>query len=180
MSGIKKNIKDLIQELENIQDIKDSRLAVLILFLYSDYYALALCGTNNIKNRVEFVCNACGKITGSRELSLSEKIRELIDAKILDDKLYEPFNLLNKIRNRLIHDLSPDNNKILKWIEEYNPETTTEQLDEILNSVDPWEMLYVSLITAISNMCQKINNVTTLKAVVFDEDRKRFVFHVDL
>lgn len=174
-----KTIRDLIQELEKIQNLEDKRLAVLMLYLYSEHYCLILLEANQLENKFVYSCPKCEEVTGERGLSLSEKITKLINAEVVSDELATPFGLLSKIRNRLIHDLSPNNEEINKWIEEYKPLATTPELTSLLQHEEIWVKFYVCLVTAIASIYKKINNsVYTLETIEHNTITGKWIFHV--
>jgi hypothetical protein len=149
-----KKLEELLTELFEIQNYKDQRLAILVLFLYAEHYINELTSKHNIDTTHLYICE-CGRKTGNRGLSLVEKIDKLIEAHIIRDDLRKPFKLLYDIRNRLAHDLSPSNEKIEQWIDRYTP-PTEDRILQLLNSESPWAKLYITVITAIASIYSEI------------------------
>lgn len=171
-------ITNLIEELEKIQVLEDKRLGVLILYLYAEHYSIKLIKKHKVSNSFDFVCS-CGKKTGSRSLALEERIDKLIDLHILKSEDALPFKLLNLIRNRLIHDLSPNIQKIEEWIKEYSPATSTEYLKNLLNKENSWIKFYISLVAATANMYHVLNsNGPSLEAIEKNIITGRWIFHI--
>lgn len=173
-----KTIKDLIEELEKIQEYKDNRLSVLILFLYAEHYSIELLKKNKLSNSFDFVCS-CGLKTGTRSLSVEERIKNLIEAKVLKEEDYDPFKLLTDIRNRLVHDISPDNSKIEDWIKEYKPAASTEYLKNLLNEQSYWIKFYLSLVAATANIYHLTDpNGPKLECIQKDTISGKWIFHI--
>lgn len=171
-------VDELIKELEKIQKYEDNRLSVLILFLYAEHYSIELLKKYKLSNSFDFICS-CGLKTRTRSLSIEERIKKLIEAKILKEEDYDPFKLLNDIRNRLVHDISPDNSKIEGWIKEYQPAASTEYLKNLLNEQSYWIKFYLSLVAATANIYHLIDpNGPKLECIQRDTISGKWVFHI--
>jgi hypothetical protein len=171
-------IKDLIEELEKIQKYEDNRLGVLILFLYAEYYSVELIKKHKLSNNFDFICS-CGEKTGTRSLNIEERIRKLIEIKVLKEEDHPPFKLLNDVRNRLIHDISPDNSKIEGWIREYAPAASTEYLKNLLNEQSYWIKFYLNLVAATANIYHLLNpDGPKLECIQKDTITGKWIFHI--
>lgn len=178
MTNFNPAIKKLVEELEKIQTLEDKRLAILLLFLYSEHYAIKLLKKNNIPNKGNYICPECNFVGDERGMSLNEKIQKFIDNKIINENLIEPFTLLNKIRNKLIHDISPKNEVIIKWINEYSPTASTNELKLMLKNTNHWIMLQISLVTAITNLYEALYDLKDSLICEVNPATGLWVFHV--
>lgn len=172
-------ITNLIEALEKIQGFEDRRLSVLFLFLYAEHFSIELIKKGGIPNSNFYTCESCGNKTGPRPLTLDERIEKLIIAKILKSEDAPPFKLLNRVRNRLIHDLSPNNQEIEKWILEYSPAASTKALEDLLNNQNPWIKFYVCLVAAIANIYYILNpDGPVLDAIEKNHLTGKWIFHI--
>ncbi len=171
----KKTIHDLVAELETYQNAEDKILPLLKSFLYSEHYATRLCEENNIETTFTFKCN--DQITGRRPLSLPEKIRKLIDSNITSQDSYEIFKLLNDIRNKLVHVISPDTQEIMRWIGDFDPPTNQELL-KLLNTTNTWLRFYLCLIPAIADLYSKTKGAhIKLESIEHNIPTGNWIFH---
>jgi hypothetical protein len=155
------DFENLIQIIHNQ---KDKRISILLLFLYAEYYINQLLKKHKIKKTHPIKCKHCNQITNTRQLSISEKISLLITNKIIDKDIIEPINLLNDIRNRLIHDIYPNNEKIEEWINAYSP-PTEKALKKLLKKEKPWLKFTLCLLPAIANLYEKLNNHKPINSI---------------
>jgi uncharacterized protein YutE (UPF0331/DUF86 family) len=170
-----KTIHDLVTELETYQNAKDKILPLLKSFLYSEHYATQLCEENSLETTFTYTCN--DQITGKRPLSLPEKISKLIENNVLCQESYEIFKLLNDIRNKLVHVISPDTQEIMNWIGDFNPPTNKELL-KLLNSANTWLRFYLCLIPAIANLYSKTRGAhIKLDRMEYNIPSGNWIFH---
>ncbi|HRY36646.1 MAG TPA: hypothetical protein P5230_02050 [Candidatus Magasanikbacteria bacterium] len=173
----KKTIYDLVAELSDYQNIEDKTLPLLKSFLYSEHFAVQLCKENGIKTTTLNKCKNCGHITDTRLLSLSEIITKLIEEKVISQDSFEIFNLLNKLRNRLIHDISPDTQKIIEWIGNFDPPTNSAVKD-LLKKANSWLRFYLCLIPAIATLYGKTKDAQIqLDSVEYNTLTRNWIFH---
>lgn len=166
MPQFEKLIRDLSK---SIKESTDKRLHILLLHLYAEHYINLLCKNNHIS--VSKSCSCCSDCSDKRQLSFNEKIESLIKEEILDENLLKPFKLLNQIRNKMVHYISPDNKKIKKWILEFSPDTSKEVLYLF---TAPSEKFLISVIAAIAHVYKKISNENIDIAIIKDEDTKKW------
>lgn len=172
-----KTIHELVTELSSLQNIEDKALPLLKSFLYSEHYTLQLCKDNEIDTSFTFVCEKCGNNTGKRSLSLSEMISKLINKNVLGEDSFKIFDLLNKLRNRLIHEISPNTQQVIKWIDEYKP-PTNKALQEHLKQVNSWLRFYLCLIPAIADLYSRINGTNVrLESIEHNIPTDFWIFH---
>jgi hypothetical protein len=172
-----KTIQDLAAELSSLQNTEDKVFPLLKSFLYSEHFAAKLCKENNIDTTHTFVCNKCGNVTGSKQLSLNGMISSLIDKNILDQDSLEIFKLLNEIRNKLIHNISPNTDEIIQWIGTFRP-PANDAIQQIINKANVWLRFYLCLIPAIANLYSKTKEAhIRLDSIEHNIPTGNWIFH---
>lgn len=100
-------LEDIIKNFNYINSLKIPRLTILNLQLYVEHYVNEL-----IKNEISD--NAIDEV--KLYLSFPQKLRIIKKMNIIDDTQIKILELLNKIRDNLVHELVLDEDKIKKRI----------------------------------------------------------------
>lgn len=101
------SLESLINNFNYINNLKIPRLTILNLQLYVEHYVNELIST-------EVSLNAIDEI--KLYLSFPQKLRIIKKMKVIDDTQLKILELLNKIRDNLVHELVLDEEKIKKKI----------------------------------------------------------------
>lgn len=101
------SLESLINNFNYINNLKIPRLTILNLQLYVEHYVNELIST-------EVSLNAIDEI--KLYLSFPQKLRIIKKMKVIDDTQLKILELLNKIRDNLVHELVLDEEKIKKRI----------------------------------------------------------------
>jgi len=101
------SLENLINNFNYINNLKIPRLTVLNLQLYAEHYVNELISTEVSLNAIDEV---------KLYLSFPQKLRIIKKMKIIDDTQLKILELLNKIRDSLVHELVLDEGKLKKRI----------------------------------------------------------------
>ncbi len=101
------SLESLINNFNYINNLKIPRLTVLNLQLYAEHYVNELISTEVSLNAIDEV---------KLYLSFPQKLRIIKKMKIIDDTQLKILELLNKIRDSLVHELVLDEGKLKKRI----------------------------------------------------------------
>ncbi len=101
------SLENLINNFNYINNLKIPRLTVLNLQLYAEHYVNELISTEVSLNAIDEV---------KLYLSFPQKLRIIKKMKIIDDTQLKILELLNKIRDSLVHELILDEGKLKKRI----------------------------------------------------------------
>ncbi len=101
------SLESLINNFNYINNLKIPRLTILNLQLYVEHYVNELISTEVSLNAIEEI---------KLYLSFPQKLRIIKKMKVIDDTQLKILELLNKIRDNLVHELVLDEEKIKKRI----------------------------------------------------------------
>ena len=90
----------------------------------------------------------------------------MIEQKVIDTDLYEIWDLLYDLRNRLVHDLRPDQKLLERWIEDFKMPFRSTREDgvdnlflENLKQYSPWDRVQIYCIPVIINLFKKLKEL---------------------
>jgi len=139
--------KELFEDINYIQGLKDPRLLVLILHLYMEHFINEIAKEKRIK------------LPG-----IMKKTEELTTRKIVDKELIKIVDLVNDLRNKLVHDLRPDQKLIERWVEDFEVPFTPlrEDAPMALNEIKKfgvWEKTQIYSIPVVINLFKKLKEL---------------------
>lgn len=140
--------QQLFDDINRIKKTGDTRLLILFLHLYAEHFINKIALEKRVKGKIR------------------EKVKNLISQKIIDDDIYEIWDLLYDLRNRLVHDLRPDQKLLKRWIEDFKMPFRASRTDgadkiflENLKQYSPWDRVQVYCIPAIINLFKKLKEL---------------------
>jgi len=126
--------KELVDDLNYIRDIKDGRLWTLFLHLYIEHFINKIAEEKRIK-----------------QPSAVKKAKVLLEQSIINHSCFDSIDLINDIRNKLIHNLRPDVKMLERWIENFKPDIkdADPKLIAAYNDSEPWVKLQIFCVPVI-------------------------------
>jgi len=176
--------KELFNDIVYVNKKDDTRLMILYLYLYIEYYAHKLYGEARKLHRLKdeklslfkkLINYLCRKKVW-KMASLKTKIKKLIEYEIVDDMYLGAFTLINNLRQELIHNLTIDTKKLESWINGHDPPVegkNKESIKQILNSISSWDRIQIFVIPAIIHFYQKLKEARNEKVDY------QLAFHID-
>lgn len=145
---------DLSNDLKRINSLEDSRIVILYLNLYIEYFVNAIC---KVKFKEEVIkCEFCGNY---KELKFKEKVSKLTNLGFLnkENKHDEVVYLIYRLRNKLLHNLNPDIEELKSWIQEHEPDLKEKSplVTNFLNNASPWVKIQLFAFPAIVKLYEK-------------------------
>ena len=143
--------KELFEDVKYLQNLKDPRLLVLFLHLYTEHFINQIAKEKRIKL-----------------VGIMKKTRELVSKKVIDSDIFGIIELINDLRNQLIHNLRPDQKLLERWIENFeapfNParEDAPIALAEI-KKFGIWEKIQIYSIPVVINLFKKLKELRNEK-----------------
>ena len=143
--------KELFEDIKYIQELKDPRLLVLFLHLYIEHFINQVSREKRIK--------AAG---------IMKKTEELSSRKIIDKDLASIVDLINDLRNQLIHNLRPDQKLLERWINDFEApfKPAREDAPIVLSEIKKfgiWEKIQIYSIPVVINLFKKLKELRNEK-----------------
>jgi len=136
--------EELLNDLNHFQNLKDLRLLILILHLYSEHFIQELSREKRIKLA-----------------SVIDKSKKLAEIKIINDEHVKVIELIYDARNELMHHLHPDFKLIERWILDFRPiiKTDNKQLLEALEKTNAWGRIQLYAIPVIFTLFRTLKEI---------------------
>ncbi len=136
--------RELLDDLNYFQSLNkpDGRLLTLFLHLYVEHYIHKI----SIEKRI-------------KEPSVIKKAKKLVEINVINNDIFNSVDLLNDLRNELIHNLRPDINLIERRINDFEVpiESNQKEGNDIINEIKkstPWAKIQLYSIPVIINLYQ--------------------------
>lgn len=140
--------KELFEDLNYFQSLKDARLLILFLHLYTEHFINEISKEKRIKKP-----------------NIKEKAKELSAKGVIDKELVDIVDLIYDLRNQLVHNLRPDQKLLERWIEDFKPTINLSREDgedvfsKAINSTNAWGKIQIYTIPAIVNLFKKLREI---------------------
>ena len=143
--------KEFFEDVNYLQNLKDPRLLILFLHLYSEHFINQIAKEKRIK------------LAG-----IMKKTEELVLKKVIDPDVLGIIDLINDLRNQLIHNLRPDQKLLERWIENFEaPFKPTREDAQIAFSeimkFGIWEKIQIYSIPVVINLFKKLKELRNEK-----------------
>jgi hypothetical protein len=139
--------KEFFVDLNYLQRLKDTRLLILFLHLYTEHFVNEISKEKRVKIK-----------------GLMKKVELLVSMKVIDSKLVEIIDLINDLRNQLIHNLKPDQKLLERWIEDFEAPFTPLREDapivfDEIKKFGIWEKIQIYSIPVVINLFKKLKEL---------------------
>jgi hypothetical protein len=139
--------KELFEDVNYLQGLKDPRLLILFLHLYTEHFI-----------------NQIARDKGVKIAGIMGKTKELVSKNIIDSNLLGLVDLINDLRNKLIHNLRPDQKVIERRINDFEAPFTPLRADAPIvfgeiKKFGIWEKIQIYSIPVVINLFKKLKEL---------------------
>lgn len=175
--------QDLLKDLKYVrEEAKNTRLLVLYLDLYVEYFVRAIY--KKVRYGGFSVLDWLFRFLEGGD-TVRFRVRYLARKAVIDEELVSPILLIYKLRCELVHNLRPDENLLRRWILQHKPpiEDPTGVIRKSFENLDPWEKIQIYLFPVVTRLYHCHEGLMGRKpkyTIAFQLNPKTFLIRMDI